>query len=180
MLSRKVGAGGPDEAHELLYTHGSARCGFPVTDSLKRLENDGEDTRHKEDGSCILSRAVLLLTSINNLCGRFWSLSQAKDRFVLRKSEPNEASSARCNPQMISPPSAPSLPCSPRSPHGMVFPTWQVTSFLSNRGLPERGWDDVQIEFLLQELALMDSNNFVGNVGVGEREGRVSFRFCCC
>lgn len=50
----------------------------------------------------------------------------------------------------------------------------QVTALLSNRRLPPRGWDDAQIEYFLGELALMDSNNFVDNVGVGEREGRVS------
>lgn len=50
----------------------------------------------------------------------------------------------------------------------------QVTSLLSNRRLPTRGWDDAQIEYLLTELSLMDSNNFADNVGVGEREGRVS------
>lgn len=33
--------------------------------------------------------------------------------------------------------------------------------------------DDVSIALLLDELASMDSNNFPGNVGVGEREGRV-------
>ncbi|CAN0082350.1 unnamed protein product, partial [Discosporangium mesarthrocarpum] len=48
-----------------------------------------------------------------------------------------------------------------------------VTSLLSNRRLPLRGWDDAEIEYLLTELSLMDSNNFVDNVGVGEREGRV-------
>ncbi|CAM9320260.1 unnamed protein product, partial [Hapterophycus canaliculatus] len=49
----------------------------------------------------------------------------------------------------------------------------QVTALLSNRRLPARGWDDAQIEYLLTEVALMDSNNFSENVGVGEREGRV-------
>lgn len=51
----------------------------------------------------------------------------------------------------------------------------QVTALLSNRRLPPKGWDDAQIEYFLTELALMDSNNFAGNVGVGEREGRVSY-----
>lgn len=50
----------------------------------------------------------------------------------------------------------------------------QVTALLSNRRLPARGWDDAQIEYLLTEISLMDSNNFPDNVGVGEREGRVS------
>lgn len=39
---------------------------------------------------------------------------------------------------------------------------------LEQRKLPESGWDEQSIELLLQELAVMDSNNFVGNVGVGE------------
>jgi O-phospho-L-seryl-tRNASec:L-selenocysteinyl-tRNA synthase len=44
---------------------------------------------------------------------------------------------------------------------------------LSQRKIPEEGWDDETIEYFLQEMALMDSNNFVGNVGAGERESRV-------
>lgn len=32
-------------------------------------------------------------------------------------------------------------------------------------------WDDASIENFLQTLALMDSNNFLDNAGVGEREG---------
>ncbi|XP_072476489.1 O-phosphoseryl-tRNA(Sec) selenium transferase [Notamacropus eugenii] len=39
---------------------------------------------------------------------------------------------------------------------------------------PEDGWDDSTIELFLHELAIMDSNNFLGNCGVGEREGRVA------
>jgi len=39
--------------------------------------------------------------------------------------------------------------------------------------LPEEGWTDQAIEMLLSELALMDSNNFPGNCGVGEREARI-------
>ena len=49
-----------------------------------------------------------------------------------------------------------------------------VKVLLSQRRLPKEGWDDASIEHLLSELALMDSNNFVDNVGVGEREARVS------
>jgi len=30
------------------------------------------------------------------------------------------------------------------------------------RQLPEEGWDDLSIELFLQEVALMDSNNFIG------------------
>jgi len=40
--------------------------------------------------------------------------------------------------------------------------------------LPDEGWTDQAIEMLLSELALMDSNNFPGNCGVGEREARVA------
>ncbi|XP_059131851.1 O-phosphoseryl-tRNA(Sec) selenium transferase [Peromyscus eremicus] len=39
---------------------------------------------------------------------------------------------------------------------------------------PEDGWDDSTLELFLHELAIMDSNNFLGNCGVGEREGRVA------
>ena len=50
----------------------------------------------------------------------------------------------------------------------------RVTSLLSERRLPSQGWDEASIELLLHEAALMDSNNFVDNVGVGEREARVA------
>jgi O-phospho-L-seryl-tRNASec:L-selenocysteinyl-tRNA synthase len=43
---------------------------------------------------------------------------------------------------------------------------------VANRRMPKNGWTDVSIEFLLRRLAVMDSNNFVDNVGVGEREAR--------
>jgi O-phospho-L-seryl-tRNASec:L-selenocysteinyl-tRNA synthase len=46
-------------------------------------------------------------------------------------------------------------------------------TLLSSRELPERGWDDLNIELLLAELAAMDSNNFPHNIGAGEREGRL-------
>lgn len=39
---------------------------------------------------------------------------------------------------------------------------------------PEEGWSESTIELFLSELAVMDSNNFLGNCGVGEREGRVA------
>eukprot|EP00960_Hanusia_phi_P064476 765802-Hanusia_phi.AAC.9 len=48
-----------------------------------------------------------------------------------------------------------------------------VKSLLSQRRMPEEGWDDQQIVFFLQNLSAMDSNNFVDNIGVGEREGRI-------
>lgn len=39
--------------------------------------------------------------------------------------------------------------------------------------LPEHGWDNATIEYFVNELALMDSNNFLNRCGVGEREARV-------
>lgn len=39
---------------------------------------------------------------------------------------------------------------------------------------PEEGWSESTIELFLNELAVMDSNNFLSNCGVGEREGRVA------
>lgn len=48
-----------------------------------------------------------------------------------------------------------------------------VKILLSQRRIPNTGWDDESIELFLAELAAMDSNNFIENVGVGEREGRV-------
>ena len=48
-----------------------------------------------------------------------------------------------------------------------------VTSLLSERRLPKDGWDDHSIESFLSEAAMMDSNIFLDNVGVGEREARV-------
>lgn len=47
---------------------------------------------------------------------------------------------------------------------------------LSQRRLPEQGWDDQSLEILLHELAAMDSNNFPGAVGMGEREARCASR----
>jgi len=48
-----------------------------------------------------------------------------------------------------------------------------VTSLLSERRLPKTPWDDASIEAFLAEASMMDSNNFLDNVGVGEREARV-------
>ena len=53
----------------------------------------------------------------------------------------------------------------------VIFPLANVA--MVQRKMPLEGWDDEQIRFLLRDLALMDSNNFVDNVGVGEREARV-------
>ncbi|XP_066576887.1 O-phosphoseryl-tRNA(Sec) selenium transferase isoform X2 [Amia ocellicauda] len=51
----------------------------------------------------------------------------------------------------------------------------QLIRLLLEQGkCPEEGWSESTIELFLNELALMDSNNFLGNCGVGEREGRVA------
>jgi len=55
------------------------------------------------------------------------------------------------------------------------------------RKWPEEGWDDTTIELFLADLAQMDSNNFPGNCGIGEREARIAsgkeygfyFYLCC-
>jgi len=48
-----------------------------------------------------------------------------------------------------------------------------ITALLTQRRLPDEGWDDDAIRLFLEEIAGFDTNNFPGNVGVGEREGRV-------
>lgn len=48
-----------------------------------------------------------------------------------------------------------------------------VTALLTQRRLPDEGWDDASIRLFLEEISSFDTNNFLGNVGVGEREGRV-------
>lgn len=40
--------------------------------------------------------------------------------------------------------------------------------------VPQSGWDEGTIEYMLSQLAAMDSNNFIGSVGLGEREARVA------
>ncbi|XP_034020534.1 O-phosphoseryl-tRNA(Sec) selenium transferase [Thalassophryne amazonica] len=51
----------------------------------------------------------------------------------------------------------------------------QLIRHLLDQGkCPDEGWSESTIELFLSELALMDSNNFLGNCGVGEREGRVA------
>ncbi|KAM9827825.1 O-phosphoseryl-tRNA(Sec) selenium transferase [Neosynchiropus ocellatus] len=49
-----------------------------------------------------------------------------------------------------------------------------IRQFLEQGKCPEDGWGESTIELFLSELAMMDSNNFLGNCGVGEREGRVT------
>jgi O-phospho-L-seryl-tRNASec:L-selenocysteinyl-tRNA synthase len=48
-----------------------------------------------------------------------------------------------------------------------------VRSLLAQRSIPEAPWPEDTISFFLAQLALMDSNNFSGAVGAGEREGRI-------
>ena len=48
-----------------------------------------------------------------------------------------------------------------------------LKNLLIHKKLPLSGMDEPTIEFVLTELAMMDSNNFSANAGVGEREGRV-------
>uniref|UniRef100_W8C5B1 O-phosphoseryl-tRNA(Sec) selenium transferase n=1 Tax=Ceratitis capitata TaxID=7213 RepID=W8C5B1_CERCA len=45
---------------------------------------------------------------------------------------------------------------------------------LEKRKLPINGWTDDHIEELLQQLSLLDSNNFPKKAGVGEREARIA------
>jgi len=49
----------------------------------------------------------------------------------------------------------------------------RVRMLLEQGKLPQDPWEDREIELLLHQLSLMDSNNFPGNCGVGEREARV-------
>ncbi|XP_075999780.1 O-phosphoseryl-tRNA(Sec) selenium transferase [Genypterus blacodes] len=49
-----------------------------------------------------------------------------------------------------------------------------IRRLLEQGKCPEEGWSESTVELFLNELAVMDSNNFLGNCGVGEREGRVA------
>lgn len=50
--------------------------------------------------------------------------------------------------------------------------------FFSQGKVPEYGWPDLRIEWLLQELAAMDSNNFPGILG-GETSGQANIGLEC-
>ena len=52
-----------------------------------------------------------------------------------------------------------------------------VHDLLSQRRMPDEGWEDATIEHLLMQLSMMDSNNFASNVK--EREKRVYFQPWC-
>ncbi|KAI9138120.1 soluble liver antigen/liver pancreas antigen [Paraphysoderma sedebokerense] len=45
---------------------------------------------------------------------------------------------------------------------------------LQHKKLPEHGWTESDVEWLLQMLSKMDSNNFDENAGLGEREARIA------
>nr|XP_039254202.1 O-phosphoseryl-tRNA(Sec) selenium transferase-like [Styela clava] len=48
-----------------------------------------------------------------------------------------------------------------------------IRVLLEKKKIPRDGWKTQTVEYMLSQLALMDSNNFIGNCGVGEREGRI-------
>lgn len=48
-----------------------------------------------------------------------------------------------------------------------------LKTLLSERRMPVHGLGDSTVEYFMQQFAMMDSNNFLGNVGFGEREGRI-------
>ena len=49
----------------------------------------------------------------------------------------------------------------------------EINILLTQCQVPDKGWAEEQTLFLLRYFSLMDCNNQIGNVGVGEREGRV-------
>ncbi|ESO96581.1 hypothetical protein LOTGIDRAFT_143936 [Lottia gigantea] len=48
-----------------------------------------------------------------------------------------------------------------------------IRQLIQHKKMPDTGWDNITIEMFLQDIAIMDSNNFNGNCGVGEREARI-------
>ena len=51
--------------------------------------------------------------------------------------------------------------------------TTKIEQMIRNKQLPEEGFNRAQIEKIVNDFASGDTNNFVGKVGAGEREGRV-------
>ncbi|XP_065354399.1 O-phosphoseryl-tRNA(Sec) selenium transferase [Calliphora vicina] len=49
----------------------------------------------------------------------------------------------------------------------------KLKELLEKRSLPEDGWSDDLIEYTVQQLACLDSNNFPHKAGLGEREARI-------
>ncbi|XP_013099593.2 O-phosphoseryl-tRNA(Sec) selenium transferase [Stomoxys calcitrans] len=50
----------------------------------------------------------------------------------------------------------------------------QVKELFDKRKLPENGWSDELIEYVVHQLAALDSNNFEHKAGLGEREARIA------
>ncbi len=49
----------------------------------------------------------------------------------------------------------------------------QIMDLLNHRAIPKQPFDELTIQSLMTRIALMDANNYLGNTGVGEREGRI-------
>lgn len=49
----------------------------------------------------------------------------------------------------------------------------KVKELLEKRQLPEAGWNDDLIEYVVEQLSQLDSNNFQHKSGLGEREARI-------
>ena len=49
----------------------------------------------------------------------------------------------------------------------------RISDLLNQRASPKEPFDELTIRLLMNRVALMDSNNYEGNCGVGEREARI-------
>ena len=49
----------------------------------------------------------------------------------------------------------------------------KIKNLLAQRALPLDPWSSLEIDTFLNNIALMDANNYQGKITVGEREGRV-------
>lgn len=49
----------------------------------------------------------------------------------------------------------------------------QIMDLLNHRAVPQEPLNELTIYSLMNRIALMDSNNYQGNTGVGEREARI-------
>uniref|UniRef100_A0A1A9VEI1 O-phosphoseryl-tRNA(Sec) selenium transferase n=1 Tax=Glossina austeni TaxID=7395 RepID=A0A1A9VEI1_GLOAU len=50
----------------------------------------------------------------------------------------------------------------------------QMKELLEKRKLPDVGWTEELIEYVIQQLAALDNNNFEHKIGLGEREARMA------
>lgn len=57
--------------------------------------------------------------------------------------------------------------------HGELSHENEIRILLEKRKLPEKPWSEQRIELFINQLSIMDSNNFWDNCGLGEREGRI-------